>query len=230
MYLPSQGIGPRIRRYDVRKQGENWYSCDFTETEEPVLLDDPERLAYARKDVDAFWRFRTLAKELEPALRQRGVELLDGSDSTPDGRIIFWALAETPPANRAAVSCNDNAFYLVSRAIGRLLRTGRTLPDNRNENTNDKIIATLCTIHKYDAGSVGCSEPAKVGTIAETAGVAKGTISKFFRRTEFFNDYAGYCRSCRTNQIAFHLKMLNREFSELASLDPAKMNERTEEE
>ena len=123
MYLPSQGLGPRIRRYDVRKLGSDWYSVARDQSEEPVLLDDPERLEYARKDEDAFWRFQTLAKELEPALRQCGVKLLDGANSTPDGRVLFWAIGETPPANRAAVAPNDNAFYLVSLEIDRLLRS-----------------------------------------------------------------------------------------------------------
>ncbi len=95
---------------------------------------------------------------------------------------------------------------------------------SRKPKADDQIIAALCLIHRYENGSVGNDEPADVLTIAKHAGVVKGTVSKVFKRWELFKSYDGYVRSCRTKQIGFHLKMLNREFGELPSLDSTNMD------
>ena len=112
--------GPRIRRYDVTPVGKRIYWQAFDGGEEAVLLDDPKRLALAEQWVNAFWRFRTLSDELEPVLRQAGVELPAGPNSTSDGRVLFWALGGKCPPRRAAVVPNDNAFFHVSLAIDKL--------------------------------------------------------------------------------------------------------------
>lgn len=162
------GYGPRIRLFRVRHVGDNV----FSETNGiAYLLEGPERIARAERDENAYWRFETLARELEPVLKESGVEFRDSPSATPGGRIGFWAIGEDPKPGQGAVSPNDNLFFLVSLAIDRLM-TGKRPDKTATEDDNNRLRCPPWTCPRMDlvvcVGTMNTmGSPSRTGTISK---------------------------------------------------------------
>lgn len=123
--------------------------------------------------------------------------------------------------------CRDIREHLGGvESIETTANSSKAPAGRKGQPADDLIIAALSALHRYDAGAVEHGEPFDQGTIAKTADVASGTVSKFWKKQErWFGSYEGYCRSCRTKDIVGALKFLNLDFSDMPSFDPAKMDE-----
>jgi len=250
LYQGSQALqgGPCIPRYVLRQHGGQWYSCDPKGVVESVLLDDPERLAYAEKDERAFLRFWKLAEDIEPILIEAGVELRDGPDSTPDGRVLYWAIGKTPPANRGAVASIDNAFYLVRLGIQKLLlelgddpgadlETGGKSDGDAEPRGDDAMVtqgkpsrcprgmapvyiySCLCDHHGFDGERVERWTPITIPEVADRASVSKGSASTWFQKNfESYDLYAAACNREANGHLTSTLRKLSDE--SISFVDP----------
>lgn len=86
---------------------------------------------------DAYWRFKELAKRLEPLLEQCGETLVNTVGATPDGRVLFWALDnEYPPPSQINTAPNVDAFFVVRMKLREIV-TAPTKP-KRKRHSNEQ--------------------------------------------------------------------------------------------
>jgi hypothetical protein len=118
---------------------------------------------------------------------------------------VFGRPTRSDSANAAPSACeNDDANKAAVPT-----KAQRTSPKG---DVRDLLIAELTRHHKYADGSCLNLEPIGNNKLADAAGVARSTASKFF--ADEFKGYSAYRVKCRdAGKLSDSLKLLNGEFS-----------------
>ena len=110
LYIPRWEIHERDNgSWVLQEFGKRWLAVDET--------CDQSKVDAWKLDREAYWEFQGLAQELVPILARRGVELC--AATTAGASVLFWALGNEFPPERARLVCEQNTFWTVARKLER---------------------------------------------------------------------------------------------------------------